>query len=57
MDELDELLREQAACYRAQAGEYDQAYEVNEELRSLELLADGLPIAGDVLELACGTGQ
>ena len=51
------MLREQAAYYRAQAGEYDLAYEVNEELRSLEVLADGLPIAGDVLELACGTGQ
>jgi demethylmenaquinone methyltransferase/2-methoxy-6-polyprenyl-1,4-benzoquinol methylase len=57
VDELDELLREQAAYYRAQASEYDLAYEGNEELRSLEVLADRLPIAGDVLELACGTGQ
>jgi len=57
VDGLDGMLREQAAYYRAQAGEYDLAYEVNEELRSLEVLADGLPIAGDVLELACGTGQ
>ncbi|GGM39213.1 hypothetical protein GCM10011608_24900 [Micromonospora sonchi] len=57
MDDLSELLREQAVYYRTHAGEYDLAYEANEELRSLEMLTDGLPIAGDVLELACGTGQ
>jgi len=57
VSELDELLRTQAAYYRAHAGEYDLAYETNEELRSLEVLAAGLPIGGDVLELACGTGQ
>jgi demethylmenaquinone methyltransferase/2-methoxy-6-polyprenyl-1,4-benzoquinol methylase len=56
MDDMDELLREQAAYYRARAGEYDLEYE-NEELRSLESLTEGLPLAGDVLELACGTGQ
>lgn len=54
---MSELLREQAAYYRAHAGEYDLAYEFNDELRSLEPLAEGLPIAGNVLELACGTGQ
>jgi demethylmenaquinone methyltransferase/2-methoxy-6-polyprenyl-1,4-benzoquinol methylase len=57
MDELNELLREQATYYRAFAGQYDGAYEMRADLQSLEALADGLPIAGDVLELACGTGQ
>ncbi|MEV4656679.1 methyltransferase domain-containing protein [Micromonospora sp. NPDC049301] len=56
MGDLDELLRDQAAYYRAVAGEYDRAYE-SEDLRSLNELAEGLPIHGDVLELACGTGQ
>jgi len=57
MDRLDELLRDQLSYYRAVAGEYDQAYESRAELRSLDEVADGLPITGDVLELACGTGQ
>src|ERR1044071_474801 len=57
MDELDERLRKQATYYRAFARQYDGAYEMREDLRSLEGLADGLPIAGEVLELACGTGQ
>jgi SAM-dependent methyltransferase len=55
--ELDELLRDQVAYYRAGAGEYDQAYASRQDLRSLDELAQGLPINGDVLELACGTGQ
>lgn len=55
--ELDELLRDQFEYYRAVAGEYDRAYESQEDLRSLNELAEGLPIARDVLELACGTGQ
>jgi SAM-dependent methyltransferase len=54
---LNELLREQATYYRALAGEYDSAYEMRSDLRSLSSVAEGLPIAGDVLELACGTGQ
>jgi SAM-dependent methyltransferase len=57
MGELDELLRDQITYYRAGAGEYDRAYENREDLRSLDELAAGLPLAGDVLELACGTGQ
>jgi SAM-dependent methyltransferase len=57
VDELSELLHEQAEYYRANAGAYDLAYDFNEELRSLEMVVDGFPIAGDVLELACGTGQ
>jgi SAM-dependent methyltransferase len=55
--ELEELLRDQVVYYRAVAGEYDQAYASREDLRSLDELAQGLPIRGDVLELACGTGQ
>jgi SAM-dependent methyltransferase len=54
---MDELLEEQAAYYRAFAGQYDVAYEVREDLQSLDALVEGLPITGDVLELACGTGQ
>lgn len=57
MADLDDLLREQVAYYRACAGEYDEAYQSRPELRSLDELAQGLPITGDVLELACGTGQ
>jgi demethylmenaquinone methyltransferase/2-methoxy-6-polyprenyl-1,4-benzoquinol methylase len=54
---VDRLLREQAAYYREHAADYDLVYESRPELRSLDTLADGLPIAGSVLELACGTGQ
>jgi demethylmenaquinone methyltransferase/2-methoxy-6-polyprenyl-1,4-benzoquinol methylase len=54
---MDELLREQAAYYRAFAGQYDSAYEMRADLQSLDALCEGLPLAGDVLELACGTGQ
>jgi demethylmenaquinone methyltransferase/2-methoxy-6-polyprenyl-1,4-benzoquinol methylase len=57
VDELDELLRAQVAYYCARAAEFDLAYERRPDLRSLEALAAGLPISGDVLELACGTGQ
>jgi SAM-dependent methyltransferase len=55
--ELDGLLRDQIAYYRHRAGEFDRAYAGREDLRSLDELAAGLPIEGDVLELACGTGQ
>lgn len=53
----DVLLSEQIAYYRAGAAEYDRFYAEHEDLQSLLALADGLPIVGDVLELACGTGQ
>ncbi|ANS68597.1 hypothetical protein SLINC_6373 [Streptomyces lincolnensis] len=53
----DALLAEQLAYYRAGAAEYDRPYTRHQELRDLLATVDDLPIAGDVLELACGTGQ
>ncbi|MGO4755196.1 trans-aconitate 2-methyltransferase [Streptomyces sp. 2MCAF27] len=53
----DALLAEQRAYYRAGAAQYDRPYAEREELRKLLAVVDELPIAGDVLELACGTGQ
>ncbi|MER5215181.1 class I SAM-dependent methyltransferase [Streptomyces sp. NPDC002838] len=53
----DALLTEQMAYYRAGAAEYDRPYAEHEDLRKLLAVVDDLPIAGDVLELACGTGQ
>ncbi|HVQ95565.1 MAG TPA: class I SAM-dependent methyltransferase [Mycobacteriales bacterium] len=53
----DALLAEQVAYYRAGAAQYDRIYAVRAELQGLLALAGDLPIAGDVLELACGTGQ
>ncbi|MBP8532694.1 trans-aconitate 2-methyltransferase [Streptomyces sp. MK37H] len=45
------------AYYRAGAAEYDRPYAEREDLQELLAAIDGLPISGDVLELACGTGQ
>lgn len=53
----DALLAEQMAYYRAGAAEYDRRYAECGDLRELLAAVDDLPIAGDVLELACGTGQ
>lgn len=53
----DALLAEQVAYYRARAPEYDRVYAEREDLRDLLTVTDGFPITGDVLELACGTGQ
>ncbi|MFF4275210.1 class I SAM-dependent methyltransferase [Streptomyces sp. NPDC001536] len=53
----DALLAVQVAYYRARAPEYDRVYAERADLRELVAVVDGLPIAGDVLELACGTGQ
>lgn len=51
------LLREQLAYYRAGAAEYDRPYAERADLHRLLKTLDDLPITGDVLELACGTGQ
>ena len=61
-DELDSLLTEQIAYYRARAGEYDATYplDVHADARGrAELLAtlEELAPFGRTLELACGTGQ
>jgi demethylmenaquinone methyltransferase/2-methoxy-6-polyprenyl-1,4-benzoquinol methylase len=53
----DALLAEQMAYYRVGAAEYDRPYAEREDLQELLAVVDDLPIAGDVLELACGTGQ
>ena len=53
----DALVTEQMAYYRARAPEYDKVYAERADMRELLNVADDLPIAGDVLELACGTGQ
>jgi SAM-dependent methyltransferase len=53
----DALLAEQLAYYKAGAAAYDRQYAEYEGLRQLLTVVDELPIAGDVLELACGTGR
>jgi cyclopropane fatty-acyl-phospholipid synthase-like methyltransferase len=57
-DELDVLLAEQTAYYRARAGEYDKTSALDagsraEFVAALETFAP----RGRVLELACGTGE
>jgi SAM-dependent methyltransferase len=52
-DEVEALLAEQIAYYRAHAPDYDDAYLGQPWDRCI----DELPISGDVLELACGTGH
>jgi 2-polyprenyl-3-methyl-5-hydroxy-6-metoxy-1,4-benzoquinol methylase len=58
-DELDSLLAEQVAYYRARADEYDETGVVGAEREGRELQAalDAFRPHGRVLELACGTGQ
>jgi demethylmenaquinone methyltransferase/2-methoxy-6-polyprenyl-1,4-benzoquinol methylase len=61
-DELDSLLTEQIAYYRARAGEYDSTYPLDVHADTgarAELLTtlDELAPFGETLELACGTGQ
>lgn len=53
----DDALTEQAAYYRSRADQYDRDYAERDELQRLLATAETLPISGDVLELACGTGQ
>ncbi|MEA2273736.1 MAG: hypothetical protein QOI98_2444 [Solirubrobacteraceae bacterium] len=59
-DELDRLLAEQVAYYRAVAGEYEQHSLSGDEVAGggseLEAALDAFAPTGDVLELACGTG-
>ncbi len=55
-DGLDALLDGQLAYYRARAPEYDEVY-AERGFRHLTDLVERLPVSGDVLELACGTGQ
>jgi hypothetical protein len=47
------LLAEQLAYYRAHAPDYHNAYRG----QAWDRCVDELPITGDVLELACGTGH
>lgn len=56
-NDADATVQEQIAYYRARAGEYDRVYDERDDLRALTAIVDDLPITGDVLELACGTGQ
>jgi SAM-dependent methyltransferase len=51
--EVEALLAEQVAYYRARAPDYDDEYLGQPWDRCI----DELPITGDVLELACGTGH
>jgi len=69
-DDLDALLSEQRRYYDQRAGEYDEAYtrtrahdrgpdgnaEWRREMERLTVAFDAVPLAGDVLELAAGTG-
>lgn len=53
-DEVQALVAEQIAYYRAHAPDYDVAYLGNKDW---DECLEELPVAGDVLELACGTGH
>jgi SAM-dependent methyltransferase len=53
-DEVQALVAEQVAYYRARAPENDEVYA---DKSTWDAFLDELPIAGDVLELACGTGH
>ena len=52
-DDVQALVAEQVAYYRAHAPDYDDAYLG----RDWDRCIDELPISGAVLELACGTGH
>jgi SAM-dependent methyltransferase len=58
-DELDSLMAEQIAYYRARADEYDETVVVGTEQEAERLRAAlaAFGSLGRVLELACGTGQ
>jgi SAM-dependent methyltransferase len=52
-DDVQVLVAEQVAYYRARAPDYDDVYLG----KDWDWCIEELPIAGDVLELACGTGH
>ena len=52
-DDVEALVAEQVAYYRAHAPDYDDDYLGKDWDHSIE----ELPISGDMLELACGTGH
>lgn len=57
-DELEGLIAEQISYYRARAAEYDETVPYEPAARAELLTAlETLAPYGDVLELACGTGQ
>ncbi|MFA3877084.1 class I SAM-dependent methyltransferase [Streptomyces sp. MMCC 100] len=47
----------QIGYYRARAAEYDKAHNERTHMPRLVRALDELPVSGDVLEVACGTGQ
>ncbi|MEU3046214.1 class I SAM-dependent methyltransferase [Streptomyces sp. NPDC006984] len=47
----------QIAYYQARADEYDATYSTRMDMPRLAKALDSLPVGGDVLEIACGTGQ
>ncbi|QYA95778.1 class I SAM-dependent methyltransferase [Streptomyces anulatus] len=53
----DNWSERQIAYYRDRAGEYDDTYSDRMSMPRLAKALDALPVSGDVLELACGTGQ
>ncbi|MFC4050534.1 class I SAM-dependent methyltransferase [Actinomadura syzygii] len=55
--DADAMVQEQIAYYRARAPEYDREYEERDDIAELRPVFEELPVGGDVLELACGTGQ
>jgi demethylmenaquinone methyltransferase/2-methoxy-6-polyprenyl-1,4-benzoquinol methylase len=54
-DDVQALVAEQVAYYRARARDYDD--DIASRDKDWDRSIDELPIAGDVLELACGTGR
>lgn len=56
-DDLDALLAEQMAYYDARAPEYDKHFLSTVGEDELQAALDAFGPAGDLLELACGTGE
>jgi len=55
-DTISDVVHEQQLYYRKRAGEYDATSD-HPDFREGQRLLAGLPLRGDVLELACGTGR